>query len=460
MKGTNEELAGPPPEAWEPAQRVARGIVGPLSRFLHIEAASGGVLAIAAIIALVLANSQWAPVYAEILATPISLAIGSWSIVFPFRLFVDDGLMTLFFFVVGLEIRREMYAGELADFRRASLPIAAALGGMLVPALLYLAFNPTGPTQRGWGVPMATDIAFALAALAILGKRVPPALRVLLLALAILDDIGGVLVIAFFYSGGLDVVGLAIAGGGVVVTFAMQRAGVRNVFVYLIPGAAVWVGLLYAGVHPTMAGVTMGLLTPARAWLGPQGLVRASERVLALDRDPGRAVEDAVGTLSAAEREVFSPAQRLQVLLHPWVAFVAMPVFAFANAGIAPQWAALDVRVAAGVLVGLVLGKPLGVVLASWLAVRSGLARLPAGVGWPGVTVVGLVAGVGFTVALFIANLAFVDASALESAKIGILGGSLLAAVLAFVVGVFVLRKEHGLGTAKTAEEAERSAER
>jgi NhaA family Na+:H+ antiporter len=460
MTGANEELAGPPPEAWRPAHRAAERIVGPVTRFLHIEAASAAVLAIAAVAALVLANSRWASTYAAILATPISLSIGPWSATFSFRLFVDDGLMTLFFFVVGLEIRREMFAGELADLRRASLPIAAALGGMLAPALLYLAFNPTGPTQRGWGVPMATDIAFALAALAVLGKRVPPALRVLLLALAILDDIGGVLVIAFFYSGGLGIVGLAVAAGGVIVTFGMQRVGVRNVFLYLIPGAVVWLGMLYAGVHPTMAGVTMGLLTPARAWLGPQGLVRASERVLAIDRDPGRAVEDAVGTLSAAEREVFSPAQRLQLLLHPWVAFVAMPVFAFANAGIAPQWAAVDVRVAVGVVVGLVLGKPLGIVLVSWVAVRSGLSRLPTGVGWAGVAVVGVVAGVGFTVALFIANLAFVDAIALESAKIGILCGSVLAAVAAFALGRLALRKDVGAGVAATAEEAESSAER
>jgi len=439
---------------------MAQRIAGPLTRFLHIEAASAGLLAIAAVVAIALANSRWAAVYHEILDAPITIGIGPWSIAFPMHAFVDDGLMTVFFFVVGLEIRRELHAGELADRPRAALPMAAALGGMIVPALLYFAFNPSGPTARGWGVPMATDIAFAVAALAVLGKRVPPALRVLLLALAILDDIGGVLVIAFFYSGGLDVVGLGTAAAGVLGTIVMQVVGVRRELLYTIPGIVVWLGLHHAGVHPTMAGVLLGMMTPPRVWLGPRGLVLASERVLALDRDPRHDVQEVVGTLAEAEREVVSPSERLQRALHPWVAFVVMPLFAFVNAGIAPDWSALDVRVALGVLVGLVLGKPLGVVLASWIAVRTGLARIPAGVTWSGVWVVGLVAGVGFTVALFVANLAFVDAAALASAKIGILGGSILAVVLAFVVGLVALRREHAPGTAATVEEAERAAAR
>jgi NhaA family Na+:H+ antiporter len=411
------------------AATQAQRPIGALTRFFRIETVGGVLLAVATIAALVLANSPWAVALHAMLESQLTLGVAQWSIAFPMHVAVNDGLMTVFFFTVGLEIRRELAVGELADARRAALPAAAALGGMIAPALLYVAFNPHPPARGGWGIPMATDIAFAVAALALLGARVAPALRVLLLALAILDDIGGVIVIAAFYSDGIAVRGLVVAGIAVVVTLAMQRNRIRKPSAYAIPALVVWMGLHHAGVHPTMAGVLMGLLTPP--WPDP-----------AVAGDPR------------------SPAERLQDALHPWVALLVMPVFALANAGVTFEWAAVDVRIAGGVLVGLVVGKPLGVVAACWIAVRLGVARMPTGVGWRGVTVVGLVAGVGFTVALFIAGLALHDPTALASAKVGILIGSTLAVVLALVTGRVLLNRAPTPNAARTVEDAERSTER
>lgn len=407
---------------------------GLLTRYLSIESASGLVLALATVAALVLANSRWAGAYEAMLAWRWAMDLGGHALEIPFSAFVNDGLMTLFFFTVGLEIRREMHAGELADVPRAALPAAAALGGMIAPALLYALLNPSGPAQRGWGIPMATDIAFAVAALALLGKRVAPALRVLLLALAILDDIGGVLVIAVFYSDGFVVRWMPLVAIGVILTLAMQGNGVRSPWAYAVPAIGVWIGLHEVGVHPAMAGVLMGLLTP------PQ-------------REFGRWKGE------PASSEQMSPSERMQTRLHSWVAFGVMPIFAFANAGVALTWPIAEPRITAGILAGLVLGKPLGIVAASWLVVRLGLARLPAGVGWRGVTVVGIVAGVGFTVALFIANLGLTDAAALASAKLGIVVASVLAALAALVVGFLILPRRPDARAATSAEAAEASAE-
>lgn len=408
---------------------------GLLARYLGIEAASGLVLALAAIVAFALANSRWADAYASWLDWTLALDVGRWAVAVSVRDIVDEGLMTVFFFSVGLEIRRELHAGELAAPARAALPAVAALGGMVAPAVLYLAFNPVGPAQRGWGVPMATDIAFAVAALALLGRRVAPALRVLLLALAILDDIGGVLVIAVFYSDGIAPRGLVVTAIGLFLALGMRDSGVRSPWPYAVPALVAWCGLHYAGVHPTMAGVMMGLVTPPQRGFGLR---------------PGE----------PAPADLRSPSERLQTALHPWVAFVVMPLFAFVNAGVALDWTAADPRIVAGVLVGLVVGKPLGIVGASWIALRLRLVRMPHGIGWPGMAVVGLVAGVGFTVALFIAGLAFADPAALASAKLGILGGSMLAVVLAVAYGWIALPRTPVAGAAVTEEEAERSTER
>jgi NhaA family Na+:H+ antiporter len=406
-----------------------------LTRYLGLEAISALLLALAALAALALANSGYADAYAGWLARSITLDLAGHPVTVSVHGFIDDGLMTLFFFTIGLEIRRELHAGELAEPRRAMLPAAAAIGGMAVPAIVYLALNPDPPAQRGFGIPMATDIAFAVAALALLGRRVAPALRVLLLALAILDDVGGIIVIAVFYSDGIVPRGLVVAAMGVVLAFGMRDSGVHSPWPFAVPAIVTWLGLWHAGVHPTMAGVLMGLITPPQRGFG----LPANVEVPASAR---------------------SPSEGLQTALHPWVALGVMPLFAFANAGVSVDASGADARIVAGVALGLVLGKPLGIIATAWLAVRMGLASLPLGVGWRGVTVVSIVAGVGFTVALFIASLAFTDPNALASAKLGILGGSLLAGALAMLVGRIVLPPEPAVGAATTVEEAEQATER
>jgi NhaA family Na+:H+ antiporter len=408
---------------------------GWLTRYLRLESLSALALALAAVVALVLANSGYVASYEAWLDQSVTLVLAGHSVTVSVHGFIDDGLMTVFFFTVGLEIRRELHAGELAEPRRAALPAAAALGGMAVPALVYIALNPDPSAQRGFGIPMATDIAFAVAALALLGRRVAPALRVLLLALAILDDIGGIIVIAVFYADGIVPRGLVVAAVGVVLALGMRDNGVRSRWPFIVPAIITWVGLWYAGVHPTMAGVLMGLVTPPQRGFG-------------LPAD---------APIPAGAR---SPSEQLQTALHPWVAFVVMPLFAFANAGVTIDASAADPRIVAGVAMGLVLGKPLGILAVAWLAVRLRLASLPLGVGWSGVAVVGIVAGVGFTVALFIAGLAFSDPAALASAKLGILGGSLLAVVLGMLAGRFALSPQPVAGAAATVEEAERATDR
>jgi NhaA family Na+:H+ antiporter len=370
--------------------------------------------------------------------------------------------MTIFFFVVGLEIRREMHDGELSDLRRAALPIAAALGGMVVPATIYAAVNHGRPTLAGWGVPMATDIAFAVGALTLLGRRAPPALRVLLLALAVVDDVGAIVVIALFYSAGIVGSGVAVAALGGAIVLVMQRLGVRSPLAYVAPGAVLWFGMLGSGIHPTLAGVVLGLLTPARTWLGAEGFATVAGETVEGVRSTTDSHEIAhqVATLRRAQREVLPPAVRLQHLLHPWVAFGIMPLFALANAGVRLEGAALEgdgAAIAAGVGLGLVVGKPLGVVLASWLALRMGVASLPAGLSVRGLLVVGTVAGIGFTMALFVAELAFGSGAELEVAKLAILGGSIASAVAGLVLGRTLLAGAWAPGTAPTERDAETS---
>ncbi|HEU4407093.1 MAG TPA: Na+/H+ antiporter NhaA [Polyangiaceae bacterium] len=459
-----------PPEAWGPARQFARKVFEPIEHFLHVEAAGGAVLLVAALAALAWANSPWAATYEHLWHTEVTVGVGSKLAKPSLHFLVNDGLMTIFFFVVGLEIRREMHQGELSRWKSAALPVVAALGGMVAPALLYFAFNRGGPTARGWGVPMATDIAFAVGVLTALGKRVPAALRVFLLALAIIDDIGAIAVIAVFFSSGVSLGGVAVALAALGTILVLQRVGVRNPFFYVPSGVALWAGFLLAGVHPTLAGVALGLLTPARAWLGARGFAEAARRVA--DEVEGRADEPeqeahvVLGLLhriKIARREVLPPGTRLQVALHPWVAFAIMPLFAFANAGVRVGGFDLGEPSARatmlGVVAGLVVGKPLGVCLASYAAVRAGVATLPSGVGWRGVLVVGLVAGIGFTMAIFMAGLAFETEALLQASKLAVLVGSALAAVAAVVVGRTGPAAPDA-GAATTAAEAEASSER
>ena len=459
-----------PPETWAPARRLALRVVRPLSHFMHIQAASGIILLLAAAAALFWANSPWAASYDHFWHTPIGVSLGGFAFSKPLHFWINDGLMVLFFFVAGLEIRRELHEGELSEIRRAALPAVAAIGGMVAPALIYLAMTHGTSVQGAWGVPMATDIAFAVGILALLGKRVPAGLRVLLLALAIIDDIGAIIVIAVCFSNDFAPSGLLVAAAGVAAIFAMQRLGIRRALAYVAPGLVVWAGTLQAGVHPTVAGVIVGLLTPVKPWYGEQGFASTTRR--AMDDFARRFKEHAdphelavpLSRIEAAQREALPPVTRLITALHPWVAFGIMPVFALANAGV--NVGAVDFGypsasiVALGVTLGLVVGKPLGVFLACRLSVSLRLCELPRGVTWGGIGIVGATAGIGFTMAIFIAGLAFQEVGHLNVSKLAILCASGAAGLLALVGGRLLLPKEAPPDIAAiTVDEAEAATE-
>ncbi|AQZ99921.1 Na+/H+ antiporter NhaA [Comamonas kerstersii] len=423
------------------------------ARMLHIEAMSGIVLLIAAAIALIWANSPWAASYFATWHAPLALTLGPWTWSTDLHFFVNDVLMTIFFLVVGMEIRREMYNGALADVRQALLPIIAALGGVVVPALIYVALA-RGDAQllNGWAIPTATDIAFAVGVLALLGKSIPGPLRIFLLALAIIDDIVAVLIIAFFYSGGLDYSGFGIALVGLVLVLLFNRMGVAAAWAYVVPGAILWLGLLHTGAHPTLAGVVLGLMTPVTMRPAQRHHLDVAEQALTRIRSHAQRGQFEVDVLhhelriaTTAQRDLLPPVFRLPAILHPWVAFGVMPIFALANAGV--QFGGMDLAATGphtvfwGVLLALVLGKPLGVFLATFLAVKSGVSPLPEGINWRGVLLVGVLAGIGFTMAIFVGGLAFSDAALLSAAKLGILAASATAAIVGLVYGFIVRHK-------------------
>lgn len=456
-----------PPGAWPAARAAARRLLSPVERFLAVESSSGIVLLAAAALAIAWANSPLSSWYEALLHTPIGLRVGGLAFERDVHFWINDGLMVVFFFLVGLEIKREVHAGELSELRRAALPAFAALGGMLAPAGIYLLLNAGGPTAAGWGVPMATDIAFAVGVLALLGNRVPPALRILLLALAVIDDLGAIIVIAAFYSSGFSLVGAAVAVAALLVIVLMQKLGARSPWAYVPPALVVWAGTYAAGIHPTIAGVVLGLLTPVRAWFGTDRFVDQARAAVEAVREAqqvgdGHDIHAPLSDLSLARREAVSPVERLQHALHRWVAFGIMPLFALANAGVPLAGAGLEGgggNVLLGAALGLVIGKPLGVLGLSWLAVRARAAALPSGVGWSGMLVVALVAGIGFTMALFIASLAFPPGAYIEAAKLGVLAASVVAAVIGGVAGRLLLPRTPTAGAARSLEEAERSTE-
>jgi NhaA family Na+:H+ antiporter len=424
-----------------------------LERFLHIEAMSGIVLLVATVIALIWANSSYADLYHALWHTEVALTIGSLSIGQSVHFLINDGLMTIFFLVVGMEIRREIHEGALANMRLAALPIVAALGGVVVPALIYVAFNPSPVQVHGWAIPTATDIAFAVGVLALLGRSIPGNVRIFLLSLAIIDDIIAVLVIAVFYSGGLDYSGFLVAGGGIGLVFLLQRMGIGSAYAYVLPGAIVWFGLLKTGAHPTLAGVVLGLITPIHSkplLEHPLNLAQhaVADIVARAEKQNASADDMAVPLkqLREAQRELLPPVVRVQMALHPWVAYGIMPVFALANAGIgfgSNDFGNPEVTsVILGVFVALVLGKPVGVIAASWLSVRLGLCSLPDGVNWRYVTLIGLLAGIGFTMSIFIAMLAFEQEHLIEAAKMGVLFASLAAALLGLAWGRLGARRQ------------------
>lgn len=435
------------------AQRLTERVLSTVDRFIHVEAASGIVLLIAAAVALVWANSPWAASYHAVWHAPLSLGLGPWQVSQSLHFWINDALMTVFFLVVGMEIRREIHDGALANLRMAALPLAAALGGVLLPAAIFLGLNEAASARQGWAVPTATDIAFAVGVLALLGRSVPGNVRVLLLALAIIDDVAAVLIIAFFYSGGLDPTGLWIGGAGIVLVLALQAAGIASAWAYVLPGAILWAGMLKTGAHPTLAGVMLGLMTPVLSARSPASSLDAAGAALGALRQAGpdldvHAAQHRLRALGQAQRDVLPPVTRVQMALHPWVAFGVMPLFALANAGVSLDGLDLTDGVAlsvlSGVTVALVLGKPLGVLAASWLAVRLGGCRLPEGVTWSGIALVGLLAGIGFTMSIFIATLAFPDAALLAAAKAGVLLASALAAITGLAWGVLQARGRHG----------------
>ncbi len=416
----------PPPAL--PGRRLPRA----LQEFLRTESSGGIVLLAGAVVALAWANSPWRSSYEALWGTELVVELGRLTLAEDLRHWVNDGLMVLFFFVIGLEIKGEIVHGDLRSPRVAALPALAALGGMVVPALVYLAVNAGGGGSNGWGVPMATDIAFALGVVALLGSRVPASLKLFLLTLAIVDDIGAILVIALFYSSDLDLVALAAAVALLLVIVVLRRAQVVWVPCYVVLGIGVWLATLLSGVHATIAGVALGLLAPAHP-LAPAVVAREWAEDLADEPSP----QDLAGMTGMARASV-SVAERLEHQLHPVTSFVIVPLFALANAGVVMSAAVFDApdatAVAAGVVLGLVVGKVVGISAFSWLAVRLGVGTLPSDVRWGQIIGIAALAGVGFTVSLFIAGLAFDDVELQAAAKVGILAASAIAAAIGTAV--------------------------
>lgn len=454
--GVGAAIAPVPPETWGPVRQLALALARPFERFVRIQTSSGILLLITAIVAMVWANSPWQESYHALWHTPLVFGVGDLVFRQDLHFWINDGLMVLFFFAVGLEIRREIHEGELRDLRRAALPIAAALGGMLAPAGIYLIFNRAPEVHEGWGVPMATDIAFAVGVLALLGRRVPAPLRVLLLALAVIDDMGAIVVIALFYSGGVQWSGLLVAAIGTALVFLWQRIGVRKPLAYVVPGVVIWAGMLKAGVHPTIAGVVLGLLTPVRAWYGRRGFVVAAEKAIREFESQGESADahhlvSPLRELNRATREAIPPVARLEAMLQSWVAYGIMPLFALANAGVtlgSVDFSGGGTTVFLGVFLGLLLGKPLGIVTACLLSTRLGVAALPRGVGLRGLIVVGAAGGIGFTMALFIAQLAFTSPVLLGVAKVAVLSGSLAAGLVGMFCGLLLPKPQAAQGEA------------
>jgi Na+:H+ antiporter, NhaA family len=432
------------PKVARPPRPIRERFLRPIADFARAEASSGGLLMVCAIVALVWANSPWAAHYTALWQTQLTLGFGDARSEMSLLHWVNDGLMALFFLYVGLEIKREILIGELSSKRRAALPIFAALGGMIVPALIYAALNAGRPGARGWGVPMATDIAFALGVLALLGNRVPFALKVFLAAVAIVDDLGAVLVIATFYTSQIATSPLLVALAIVVVLLVLNSWGVRSPIAYLLLGVGLWVCFLQSGIHATIAGVVLALTIPAKVHLDPVAFDTQAKEALAQFDKAGEGGErelmnedrqSAVRELERACERVQMPLERIEDVLQPWVAFVIMPVFALANAGVslAGGFQSVGSEIGLGVLLGLVLGKPLGITLFSVLAVKAGVAQLPSRIGWRQMLGAGILGGIGFTMSLFIAELAFKDPTDLVTAKLSILAASVTAGALGYL---------------------------
>lgn len=439
--------------------RVPGAIASSFVAFARTEALGGIALLAATLIALVWANSPWALSYLHLLETTLTIGGDGWALTKTVHHWINDGLMSVFFLLVGLEIKRELLVGELASVRQAALPVAAAAGGMIVPAVIYLVFNGSGAGARGWGIPMATDIAFALGVLALLGPRVPIGLKVFLAAFAIADDMGAVLVIALFYASDVSVTALGIALGVVAALASLNALKITAIAPYIVLGVCLWLAVLASGLHATIAGVVLAFTIPARTQYGAADFSsRARELLRQFDQTEtgdlmvitSKGQQEAIHGLQVASHNVQGPLLRLEHALHGTVAFVIMPIFALANAGVPLGDVGRFVTspIAFGVAAGLVIGKPLGITAFSWLATRFFGAALPMGVSIKSIFAVSWIGGIGFTMALFVGSLALPDADSLAAAKLGILGGSATAGT----VGYLILRRLTRGDTSATVE--------
>ena len=452
------------PRTWVSSDRfIPRNFVRPALRFTNVEASSGIVLIVAAVAAMVWANlSVFGDSYLQFWETHFELSFGPIHLDEDLKHLVNDGLMAIFFFVVGLEIKRELVLGELRDAKKAALPAMAALGGMVVPALIYVAFNAGsgGEAVNGWGIPMATDIAFSLGILALVGSRAPVGAKLFLLALAIVDDIGAIAVIAIFYTSDLSLGYLALGLAAIVVMAVATNVNIRTNVLYIPLGILVWYAFLESGVHATIAGVLIGLITPARPFYTPEEFDATARSVL--DYYPSESNGGSRTSLAEYEarlvadvaRESISPLHRAEHALHNWSSYVIIPIFALANAGVrlvgVDIGEAVSSAVSLGVIFGLVVGKTVGVSIFSWVAVRTGLGSLPDGVTWGNVVGVAALAGVGFTVALFITELAFTDTVIADRAKIGIF----VASIIAGIIGYAIMRSTSRLPESESPQQA------
>lgn len=436
---------------WRDSDRfMPRTFVRPVLRFMQVEASSGLVLLVAAVVAVLWANSPWRGGYEALWDTRLSVALGDLVELdeLTLRTWVNDAAMALFFLLAGLEIKRQLILGELRTLRAAALPALAALGGMVVPALLYTAINAGHPGAPGWGIPVATDIAFAVGIVALAGPRIPLGARIFILTLAVVDDIGGIVVIAVFYADDVSPRWLLVAVATVAITVACRRAEVRSLAPYLACGAVCWLALHEAGVEAAIVGVVFGLLTPVRPYYPQRSfaptarhLVDRIERTFDddhLEDEDAERNEIALEDLARFARETSSPLERIEARLTLWVSLFVVPLFALANAGVRIDTASLDGRVVAGVVVGLVAGKAIGVFTFSLAAVRLGVGELPAGTGWRHIAGLAVTAGIGFTVALYVAGLSFDDGgsggSLTSSAKVGVLAASTVAGTAGFLL--------------------------
>jgi Na+:H+ antiporter, NhaA family len=425
-----------------PVERIVR----PFQDFAHKQSSSGILLIMATVVALVWANSPWAESYAALWHTKLTVGVGDFSISKDLTHWINDGLMAVFFLVVGLEIKREILVGELSSIRNATLPVAAAVGGAVVPATIYLTINAGTEGSAGWGIPMATDIAFALGVLALLGQRAPAGLKVFLTALAIVDDIVAVLVIAFFYTSDISWGALGVGVAFQAALVVANLLGVGKTLVYAVLGIGLWLCFLLSGVHATIAGVLLALTVPTSSFMNPTAFLERVRYILDRFEKAGEKGENvltneerqaALHALNHAAYKLEPPLHELEHALHPWVVFAIMPLFALANAGMPLGGAILETLtspVALGIVVGLVVGKQLGITLFAWLAVRSGISELPGDINWRHVYGAGWLAGIGFTMSLFITDLAFVDGSLVDAAKLGILVASLIAGVVGWTI--------------------------